>query len=307
MPRQARVEYEDAIYHVMARGNRLDKIVRNDDDREVFEKTLAEVVTKTGWLVYAYALMGNHYHLVFKTPKANLVEGMTWFQSTVTKRHNARNKVRGHLFSGRYKAVLVEENEYLSTLIHYVHLNAVRAKIIKVEEGIENYPWCSLLDYIRAPKKRRYWLAVDRGLAHLGYPDTVSGRRKLLQDTEGLISKDALKRAGKMEGASKQVTLERGWCFGSEAFREKVSLLIGEGGSGFGSQKSKANGYSGEQLRDHSESAARNYISKGLLVFKMSIDELKAQPKSDWRKGMIARLIRENTSVKLVSHTVKNV
>ena len=80
MPRQARVEYEDAIYHVMARGNRLDKIVGNDVDREVFEKTLAEIVAKMGWLIYTYALMGNHYHLVFKTPKANLVEGMTWFQ-----------------------------------------------------------------------------------------------------------------------------------------------------------------------------------------------------------------------------------
>jgi len=93
----------------MARGNRLDKIVRSNRDREVFEATLEEVVGRTGWQVYAYALMGNHYHLVFKTPKANLVEGMTWFQNTVTKRHNARNELLGHLFSGRYKAVLVEE------------------------------------------------------------------------------------------------------------------------------------------------------------------------------------------------------
>ena len=105
MPRQVRVQYEDAIYHVMARGNRLDKIVRSDEDREVFEATLEEVVGRTGWRVYAYALMGNHYHLVFKTPKANLVEGMTWFQNTVTKRHNGRNKLRGHLFSGRYSRV----------------------------------------------------------------------------------------------------------------------------------------------------------------------------------------------------------
>ncbi|MBT8037038.1 MAG: transposase, partial [Verrucomicrobiae bacterium] len=64
MPRQVRVQYEDAIYHVMARGNRLDKIVRTDEDREFFEETIEEVVGRTGWLVYAYALMGNHYHLV---------------------------------------------------------------------------------------------------------------------------------------------------------------------------------------------------------------------------------------------------
>ena len=77
--------------------------------REVFEATLEEVVARTGWQVYSHALMENHYHLVIKTPKANLVDGMTWFQNTVTKRHNARNRLRGHLFYGRYRAVIVEE------------------------------------------------------------------------------------------------------------------------------------------------------------------------------------------------------
>ena len=195
MPRQVRVEYEDAIYHVMARGNRLGKIVRTDADREAFEATLEEVVGQTGWRVYAYALVENHYHLVFKTPKANLVHGMTWFQNTVTKRHNGRNRMRGHLFSGRYKAVLVEENDYLSTLIHYVHLNPVRAKLVKVADGIENYPWCSLADYIRPATKRRSWLAVGEGLAHLNYANTAAGRRKLLAYTEGLIDKRRLKIA----------------------------------------------------------------------------------------------------------------
>lgn len=90
MPRQARVQYEDAIYHVMARGNRLDKIVHSAADHEAFEATLEEVVGRTGWQVYAYALMENHYHLVFKTPKPNLVDGMTVFQNTVTKRHKGR-------------------------------------------------------------------------------------------------------------------------------------------------------------------------------------------------------------------------
>lgn len=154
--------------------------------------------------------MGNHYHVVFKTPKPNLVEGMTWFQSNVTKRLNARSKLRGHLFSGRYKAVLVEENEYLNTLIHYVHLNPVRAKLVKPEEGIENYPWCSLMDYIKRPAKRRSWVSVARGFDHLGYADTAAGRRDFLLETEALISRNRLKRAGVVEvdGASKKVGLE---------------------------------------------------------------------------------------------------
>ncbi len=120
MPRQVRIEYEGAIYHVMARGDHREMIVRDNEDRTCFEKSLEEVVGKMGWHLYAYVLMGNHYHLVFRTPEANLVRGMTWLQSTVTKRYNARHKQRGHLFSGRYKAVLVEENDYLTTLYQKV-------------------------------------------------------------------------------------------------------------------------------------------------------------------------------------------
>lgn len=301
MPRQVRVQYENAIYHVMARGNRLDKIVRTDEDREMFEKTLEEVVGRAGWQIYAYALMENHYHLVFKTPKANLVDGMTWFQNTVTKRHNGRNKLRGHLFSGRYKAVLVEENDYLSTLIHYVHLNPVRAKLVKVEDGIENYPWCSLVDYLRTASKRRGWLAVEEGLAHLDYADTAAGRRKLLANTEALIDKNRLTRAGidQPEGASLQVTVERGWCFGTEEFREKMSLLVGDTKTDVGSSLSKANGYTGKQTNDHAEATARRWITRGLEELGLSHDDLKTINKTDWRKAMIVRTIRKHSSVKL--------
>jgi putative transposase len=301
MPRQVRVQYEDAIYHVMARGNRRDKIVRSEKDREMFEATLEEVVGRTGWRVYAYALMDNHYHLVFKTPKANLVEGMTWFQNTVTKRHNASNKLRGHLFSGRYKAVLVEENDYLSTLIHYVHLNPVRAKLVALKDGIENYPWCSLSDYMKPASKRRSWLAVDSGLEHLGYADTAASRRKLLAATESLIDKRRLTRAGinQPEGVSLQVTVERGWCFGSEAFREKMSLLVGGIKEDTGTVGSKANGYNGNQTNDHAEATARLWIKRGLEVVGLSVEELATINKTDWRKAMIVRSIRKHSSVKL--------
>ena len=301
MPRQTRIQYEGAIYHVMARGNRLDKIVRNDEDREVFEATLEEVVGRTGWEVYAYALMGNHYHMVFKTSKPNLVDGMTWFQNTVTKRHNGRNKMRGHLFSGRYKAVLVEENDYLSTLIHYVHLNPVRAKLVDVAKGTEHYPWCSLGDYIKPPSKRRTWLAVGLGLEHLGYVDSATGRRKLLSDTEGLIRKDRLSRAGivPVKGANLQTTVERGWCFGSESFREKMSLLVGKSKADAGSQQGKANGYNGDQINDHAEATAKLWIERGLEVVGLPMDELESIAKTDWRKAMVVRMIRQHSSVKL--------
>ncbi|MGB0578067.1 MAG: transposase [Limisphaerales bacterium] len=110
----------------------------HDEDCRIFIKTFEEAIEKTGWEVYCWVLMSNHYHLVFRTPEPNLVAGMTWFQQTFTQRINARNRLRGHLFAGRYKSILVENeaiagsnyrSDYLTNLIQYVHLNPGRAGI----------------------------------------------------------------------------------------------------------------------------------------------------------------------------------
>ena len=90
----------------------------DDQDRERFEETLEELVGKTGWTLYAWVLMSNHYHLALKTPEANLVKGMSWFQSTWTQRFNSWHKLWGHLFGGRYKAIPVEAGDSLTRLIH---------------------------------------------------------------------------------------------------------------------------------------------------------------------------------------------
>jgi putative transposase len=301
MPRQVRVEYEGAIYHVMARGNRRELIVRDDEDRERFEKTLGEVIGQTGWILYAYVLMGNHYHLVFKTPQANLVQGMTWFQSTLTKRYNAKHRVRGHLFSGRYKSVLVEQNEYLNTLIHYVHLNPARAKMLSPKDGVESYPWSSLPDYCKPVSKRRNWISVERGLGQLGYEDSTRKRRSFLEETERLVDRSKLSRAGvvKMEGVSLNTSLKRGWCFGSDAFREKMLGLLGSKLKAKESEYRAENGYTGQEIRDHSEADARKLIDQALLTLELEKDELLKLRKLDPKKAMIVRLIRRHTRVKL--------
>ncbi len=125
MPRQIRIQFDGAVYHVMCRGDRREPIFDDDDDRETFLRTLGECCAKTGWEIPAYVLMGNHYHLLLRTPEANLVKGMTWFQGTYTARYNARHKKGGHLFGGRYKAVLVEadRHDYFRTVLDYIHLN----------------------------------------------------------------------------------------------------------------------------------------------------------------------------------------
>ena len=101
MPRRLRVEYEGAIYHLMNRGNLREPIFLNDEDRESFLETLGQTCAKTNWQVHAYCLMGNHFHLVVETPRANLVAGMQWLLGTYTARFNRRHKLFGHLFSGR--------------------------------------------------------------------------------------------------------------------------------------------------------------------------------------------------------------
>ena len=113
MPRQVRIQYSGAIYHVMSRGNRPQDIYLDDVDRQDFLKTLAEACQKTGWQVHAYCLMSNHYYLVAETPNANLVAGMAWLQSTYTIRLKHRHKLIGHVLSGRYKAQLVEGSKVL--------------------------------------------------------------------------------------------------------------------------------------------------------------------------------------------------
>ena len=130
MARKARVEFEGAVYHVLDRGDRREAIFQDEADRRRFLETLGEACARTGWRVHAFVLMSNHYHLMIETPQANLVAGMRWFQTTWTMRFNTRHRLCGHLFQGRYKAVVVdaEEGGYFSVLSDYIHLNPVRAR-----------------------------------------------------------------------------------------------------------------------------------------------------------------------------------
>ena len=187
MPRKLRLQYPGAIYHVMSRGDRRESIFLNDVDRQDFLNTLAEACQKTGWQVHAYCLMSNHYHLVIETPEPNLVAGMAWLQSTYTIRLNHRHKLVGHVLSGRYKAQLVEGsgNGYLKTACDYVHLNPVRAKMLKGEERLLSYPWSSFGLYLAAREQRPVWLRVDRLLGEHGLEqDTPLSRQEFERHME---------------------------------------------------------------------------------------------------------------------------
>jgi REP element-mobilizing transposase RayT len=140
MARPLRIEFPGALYHVTSRGNARQDIALEDKDRAAFLAVLAKARERFAWLVHAYCLMGNHYHLMVETPEANLSRGMRQLNGVYTQRFNRRHGRVGHLFQGRYKAILVERESYLLELCRYVVLNPLRAGMVR-RPG--DYRWSS--------------------------------------------------------------------------------------------------------------------------------------------------------------------
>src|SRR6266540_6014402 len=185
--RKLRVEYAGAIYHVMSRGDRREPIFQDEADRQRFVETLGEGCERSGWQVHAYCLMPNHFHLVVETPQPTLVAGMKWFLGTYTGRFNRRHKLFGHLFSSRYKSLIVDGSGsgYLRTVCEYVHLNPVRAKLLTREAPLHSYRWSSYPWYVAGPGKRPVWLRVDRLLGGDGNPERLQSRTEVFPTGDG--------------------------------------------------------------------------------------------------------------------------
>jgi len=134
MSRPLRIEYGEAVYHVTSRGNDRKSIFKGDKDQGMLLNTLEEVNDRYHWLCHAYCLMNNHYHLVIETPDGNLSKGMRQLNGVYTMRFNRRHGSVGHVFQGRYKAILVQKESHLLEVCRYVVLNPVRAKGVEVPE-----------------------------------------------------------------------------------------------------------------------------------------------------------------------------
>ena len=285
MPRKLRVEYPGAIYHVMNRGDRREPIFLGDADRQLFLETLAEACAKTHWQVHAYCLMGNHFHLLLETPRANLVAGMRWFLGTYTARFNRRHKLFGHLFSGRYKSLLVDGSGtgYLKAVSDYVHLNPVRAKLLQPAQRLAEYRWSSWPEYLKRPSQRWPWLRVDRMLGEwrIG-KDNAAGRRQLEQ---GMEQRKELELS---QESSDWKKLRRGWCWGPKGFREDMLELIGE--------KQGPQHY-GEELKESEEQKAERLIAEMLGKAGWTEGELKRRRMGDARKARMAGRLRAETTL----------
>jgi putative transposase len=140
MSRPIRLEFPDALYHITSRGDRREDIYDDDADREAFLKIFSKVIEQNNWYCYSYCLMSNHYHLLVQTPDANLSKGMRQLNGIYTQYYNRRHGLTGHLFQGRYKSILVDQDAYLLELSRYIVLNPVKSGMVK---SVEKWVWSS--------------------------------------------------------------------------------------------------------------------------------------------------------------------
>ncbi len=182
MARPLRIQFENAYYHVICRGNSGQEIFSNDADRSAFLNLLERSGDIYQTEILAYVLMSNHFHLLAKTPLGNLQEFMRHFNISYTSYYNWKHDRRGHLYQGRYKSCLVDADEYLQELSRYIHLNPIRVKLRsgmtldEKEKFLRNYRWSSYGGYL-SRGGRRGFLRVEEVLSHFG-GDTPTSRRK---------------------------------------------------------------------------------------------------------------------------------
>jgi putative transposase len=215
MPRKPRIEYAGAVYHVLNRGNYGNDLFAVAKAGASFEETLFETCSRYGWRLHAYVLMPNHYHLAVETREANLAAGMQWLQSTFANRFNRIVRDRGHVFQGRYKALLIERGESLLRVVNYIHLNPVRARV-KTLKTLRDYRLSSFPKYFtrRRPSclDNTEWLALAGGLK-----PTPAGMRRYHRYLAFAAEADAKRRAELYR------ELCRGWYIGT---REGKSAVV---------------------------------------------------------------------------------
>ena len=164
MARPGRIQYENAIYHVMSRGVDRGMIFAVNDDYLRFLDCIERAAEKFQLEIFAFVLMGNHYHLFLRTKEANLAKAMQWLQTAYSVYHNRKHHRTGHLFQGRYKSIVVGEESYWQSLSLYIHLNPLRAGIVK---ELDEYKWSSYHDYVMVNKIHK-WILCEEILKGFG-------------------------------------------------------------------------------------------------------------------------------------------
>jgi putative transposase len=211
MARPLRIEYAGALYHVISRGNERRPIVTDDADRRRRLDWLQRTVETYAWKLHAFALMSNHEHLFLETPEPNLSAGMQYLNGSYTGYFNRRFGRAGHLFQGRFKAHLIDEQGYFQAVSRYIHLNPVRAGIVSHPR---EYAWSSYAGYVQAAKALN-WVTYDRVLFDLESASLAECRRRYARYVESGIDEP-----------SPLANAVAGLIVGSETFVERIKGLL---------------------------------------------------------------------------------
>lgn len=212
MSRSLRIEFAGALYHVMSRGNERTDIVFDDKDRQKRVDWLQRTVETFGWRLHAFVLMTNHDHLFVETPEPNLSAGMQYINGSYASYFNRRHSRTGHLFQGRFKGNLIEEDGYFLQVSRYLHLNPVRANMVRRPE---EYRWSSYRGYQRA-RQAVDWVCYDRVLGALA-KDQRQARRGYVRFVCDQIGKPTVSPFAKAVG---------GLLLGSTEFVDRMRHLL---------------------------------------------------------------------------------
>lgn len=291
MARPLRYEATGAIYHVMARGDGGKNIFESDDDRQDVLKRLEEVCGSFGWRVHAWVFMGNHFHLLIETPEPNLVKGMKWFMGVISQAWNRRRKRRGHVFQGRYKAVVVNGEEsgmYFRIVADYIHLNPVRSGWVGGATGksLRSYRWSSFAMYLS--KRRPEWMETKNVLKAFELEEGRKGTdaygrylEKRSKDREGVLNDEALNE------------LRQGWYLGEESFGKKLAKALKA------RTPMQRDSVSGAAARAHDEEEATRLVNLLLEGLDMPKSRVALSGRAKWQQGkaLICWIVRKHTGV----------
>ncbi|HID75962.1 MAG TPA: transposase [Planctomycetaceae bacterium] len=212
-----RIEFSGAIYHVMARGNGRQDIVRDDRDRQRLTDGLEATVQRYGWELLSYVLLTNHLHAFCRTPEPDLSRGMQYWLSGYANWWCRRHRFAGHVFQGRFKGALVEDDTYFWAVSRYIHLNPVRAELV---DHPSDWPWSSYAGYAHR-RRRAAWMAYDTVLdawqGEFGGSDAAVAYGRFVE--QGI----------QQPPDSPFAQASQGWILGSQAFTDRLRSLLAAG------------------------------------------------------------------------------
>lgn len=282
MARKLRIEYPGALYHVINRGNYRHDVFASVGAAEAYRRTMAEATALHGWRVHAYVIMHNHYHMALETPQPNLVAGMHWLQTTLATRFNRFRREHGHLFQGRYHALLIEDAAALGRVVDYIHLNPVRAGIIPVAQ-VADFRWSSLPGLTRGtgfPGLTADWLGQH------GWRSNAAGWRNYAQHLTTLAGDPAQPEA-MATGA-----LSRGWCIGTTGWRSALAKEL--------AQHKLTPGLSATEAAALREGVWKTAVTQALHAAHRTEADLKDAGKTAAWKIALAAQVRGQTGASVV-------